>query len=160
MTRTVAIALVLLSACSNPSTESAQDRSAPGQPANPPSDPASPSVPTPASVSGRLTVTDDEGTHGPFQIGAVNRLTLSGSCASVTPGKHTLRFDVVSPNGTTYCSMPREIVVPDSGSAETTTALPIRGTSVERFMRAGTWNVTLSIDGGEPLASADLDLTR
>lgn len=154
MSRTLAIVLVLLGACSSPSGRSAQ---APND-ADPPS-----SDPTQASstpVTGSLTVTDAEGTTGPFRIGAVDALMLEGSCASAPPGKHTLRFDVLSPSGTVYASMPQEVVIPASGVASVQSALPLRGTTVESLRRAGTWNVTLTLDGGEPLASADLDLTR
>src|SRR5512147_2522219 len=132
MTRTLALALILLAACSNPS----------GRPAASPADPERPGDPAPATprVTGALTVTDGQGGAGPFRIGAVSTLTLAGSCASAPPGKHTLRFDVLSPNGAVYASLPQEVVVPESGTASVQSTLPLRGTTVERLMRTGTWN--------------------
>ncbi len=167
MNRILALALVLLAACSSPSATPGPGSSPPGQPSSPPSDPGGPATPpsdpppaSPPPVTGSVTVTDADGAGGPFQIGAVSRLQFTGSCASAPPGNHTLRFDVRSPSGTVYASVPEDVVVPDSGSATAATALPLSGTTVESLMRAGTWNVTLTLDGGEPLASADVDLTR
>lgn len=178
MTRVLTLALVLLAACSNSPSKSPQGPNAPAQPSSPPSDPAptaappsgptapatpssDPAVDSPApAVTGSLTVTDGAGAGGPFKIGVVSRLHLAGSCASASPGRHTLRFNVLSPSGTVYASLAREVDVSDSGTASAEGTLELHGSTIESYMRTGTWNVTLNLDGGDSLVSADLDLTR
>lgn len=156
MIRTLALALVLLAACTGSGNPA--DAARPATPAQP-GQPAEPASPSPA-VTGALRITDGAGATGPFKLGDVSRLSLEGRCASVAPGAHTLRVDVVSPNGTIYASVPEDVVVPESGAVAVSRKLQVRGTNIETFRRAGVWRFTLTLDGGEPVASADVDLTE
>jgi hypothetical protein len=152
MPRTLALALVLLAACSGadrPAVAGAEPVAGP---------PETPDAPAAPATTASLRVSDGAGGTGPFRIGAVSALTLEAACASAPPGKHVLRLDVVSPSGSVYASVPQEVVVSATGAAAVSSSLPIQGTTIASYLRAGRWQFTLTLDGGTPLASADVDL--
>lgn len=167
MSRTLALALVVLAACTSqgaPGT-GAVNNGSPGQPltGTTPAAPADPPADLPAalpSIAGSLAVTDGAGGTGPFRIGEVARLQLAAACSAATPGPHTLRVDVVSPSGTVFASLPEDVVISDAGTGGASSALQVRGTNIETLLRAGTWHFTLTMDGAAPIASADVDLTE
>jgi hypothetical protein len=145
--RTLALLLTLpLAACQGASP-------APGSPSDPGGS-------TPAAPSAALTIKDPAGGAGPFALDDLERLTIGIQGKDLGAGSHIVRLDVVDPSGTLYAQLPAGLALPGSGgTAATAVALQVRGTSIEAFRQAGTWQVAAWVDGA-PLASASVVISE
>ena len=106
-----------------------------------------------------LTVTDPSGAVGPFAIVDLERLVLNLDGGNLSVGAHPVRIDVTSPGGTLYAQIPATLVANDQHQGRATSALQVRGSVIEGFSEAGTWQLVANVDGA-PLASASVDLTE
>jgi hypothetical protein len=114
---------------------------------------------SPDATDVSLSVKDASGASGPFAIDALDRLSIEVTCAHVPQGSHDLRVDVTSPGGTLYAQFPATIDVGSQQSGSTSSALLVRGTTIQSFRQVGTWQLAASLDGAV-MAAATVDITQ
>ena len=142
--RTFALLLApLLAAC--------QGGSSPGAPADPGGGMAAPTA--------TLSILDLGGSAGPFSLDGLERLSIGVRGQQLAAGSHAVRLDVVDPSGTLYAQLPAALAAATDGKGEATALLQVRGTTIESYRQAGTWQVAAWIDGA-PLASASVVLSE
>ena len=88
------------------------------------------------------------------------RLRLDVLFASEDRGAHTLRIDVLSPGGALYAQLNGSVEVGADGKGSVSQPLEIAGTPIDRFRQIGKWRFLVGVDGGAPLASAEVELTE
>jgi hypothetical protein len=139
--RPLLLASLLLPACS-------------GQPDGAPA--AGPTTPPLAAL---VSVRDGNGAAGPFRIRELAKLRIEVALTGARPGAHQLRLDVLSPGGTLYAQLPAAVEVGPTGEGTGASDLQVRGTTIERYRRTGTWAVRAWLDGAaQPLASAEAEV--
>ncbi len=106
-----------------------------------------------------LTIADPSGGTGPFAIANLERLVLTVDGSHLGPGEHAVRLDVTSPGGTLYAQLRSSLAVGQDGRGRTTTSLQVRGSVIESFQQAGSWQLVVHVDGA-PMAAASVELTE
>lgn len=112
-------------------------------------------VPKPPPPS--LRVHDASGSSGPFSLTTLDQLVIDSAYVT-TPGQHEQRVDVVDPNGLLYGALKLAVAAGPGGAVTATQLLEVAGTTIEMYHMVGEWHLTLSVDGGQPLASATVVL--
>jgi hypothetical protein len=109
-----------------------------------------------------LAVRTPSGAAGPFRLAELDRLAIDVNYASqdFTPGERPIRIDVFSPRGALYAQLQSTLLVGSNGAGAVSQSLEVRGTPIDTFNQVGTWKFVVAVDGGEPLASAEVDLTE
>jgi hypothetical protein len=147
---------------------SPQTPATPAAPANPgtptSATPVSPASPTaqvaPPAATGSLTVVDASGGAGPYRIADLSCFMAQLRVDGATPGKHQVRVDVVSPEGSLYAQLPAPMTAEASGAGAATQRLQVDGTDIESLHRIGTWSFRAYLDGGpRPIATAEAQVT-
>ena len=116
--------------------------------------PTRPSPPRPRA-SATLSLHDGAGGVGPFQLATLKRLATDVGYQG-EPGTHSLRLDVLGPNGQLYAQLSGTLEADARGAGVATRSLEVAGTPIEAYHMTGTWRVVLSMDGGQTLASASV----
>jgi hypothetical protein len=140
------VALPLLAACAQGSQPAAQGQA--------------PAVVPAAPASATLAIRDGAGAQAPFRLASLEKLALEVQVASVAPGAHDVRIDVMSPRGTLYAQLPAKVEADAAGQAGATQDIQVQGTSIESFHQTGTWTFTVSLDGGATLATAQAEVAE
>ncbi len=143
-TRTLGLLLgTLLSAC--------QGGSSAGTPSDPGGETAAPAA--------TLSILDAGGAAGPFSLDDLERLSLGVRGSNLSAGSHAVRLDVVDPSGVLYAQLPAALTAAADGKGAATAGLQVRGTTIESYRQAGTWQVAAWVDGA-PLASASVVISE
>lgn len=100
---------------------------------------AAPLEVAPPPAVAKVAVRDAAGAEAPYRVGELEKLAVDVRVTGAQPGPRTFQLEVMSPRGTLYATLPLAIQVDASGEGGATEELQVRGTSIERFHRAGAW---------------------
>jgi hypothetical protein len=114
----------------------------------------------PSGTSAALSVHDAAGAAGPYRIGKLGRLVVDVRYTSEERGVHDVRVDVYTPRGKLYAQLKGSVEVDAAGTGSTSQPLEVQGTAIESFHQVGKWRFLVAVDGGAPLASAEVELTE
>jgi hypothetical protein len=152
MRRVILIAgLLALAACQKGGSSAATD--APQPQAQPQPEPQ----PDPGPRAASLLVTDDSGHAGPFAMTSLTRLVIDASF-EIAPGPHSVRVDVVRPDGGVHGTIRGKVDVGSDGAATLRQFLEVAGSTIEQYHVVGTWHFALSVDDGPRLVAASVDI--
>lgn len=112
--------------------------------------------PPPPQATGTLALHDGAGGAGPLRLATLKRLAIDATYQG-EPGTHSLRLDVLGPNGQLYAQLLGTLQAGPDGAGAASDSLEVAGTPVEGYHMTGTWRVVLSMDGGQALASASVE---
>ncbi len=108
-----------------------------------------------------LDIRDGSGVAGPFRIAVLDRLVVGVKAVSVSPGSHSIRLDVLGPEGTLYATFPVDVEADATYAGTASQDLQVQGTPIESLHRTGTWVFQATLDGADrPLARAEAQVTE
>jgi hypothetical protein len=108
-----------------------------------------------------VEVRDAKGATGPFRLAATTSLILEARATGLSPGSHSLRFDILGPNGALYAQLPAQIQTDANGAGTAIHELQVIGTTIDRFRRTGEWSIHVTVDDAEqPLAGTEAQVTE
>jgi hypothetical protein len=96
-----------------------------------------------------------------FQLTSLRDLHVVIDWQNLPEGTHAQTVSFFLPDGNLYQAFEKSFAVPEgsSGALSTEQALPVAGTWITQRSLAGTWQVTLTLDG-QAMNSQSVQLTR